>query len=171
MKHLCPSRTVFKSHIFVIDPLPGLRYAQAAHTGGSLTIFEILTSGGQCQWAIGNLVNYETNCRLLCRLWRGLRTRSKARSCRLVSGVTWGVGRVKWRGTGEGRGGPSKVYRLIISCLGSRPGFHYVRTQFPGQRFRRVHFHMHRAVAVGAFQNVRAGLDLGQKLAFALGNA
>jgi len=28
--------------IFVIESLPAMRYAQAAHTGGSLAIFEIL---------------------------------------------------------------------------------------------------------------------------------
>ena len=37
---LCPSRTVSKTCEFAIDSLSRLRYAQAAHTGGSAAIFE-----------------------------------------------------------------------------------------------------------------------------------
>jgi len=46
MKHVCPSRTMSKICIFVIESLPAIRYAQAAHTGGSLVIFEIQAAIG-----------------------------------------------------------------------------------------------------------------------------
>ena len=105
MKHVCPSRTMLKICIFVIESLPVMRYAQAAHTGGSLAIFEILTAVRKMPIAVCNLVNYKKNCRLLLQLADALRAPIQSRFSRLESGVTWGVSRVKWRGTRGGRGG------------------------------------------------------------------
>jgi len=42
-----PAALCSKIYIFVIDPLTGLRYAQAAHTGGSLVIFENLPAAAK----------------------------------------------------------------------------------------------------------------------------